>query len=1109
MKRTNGWRLSKNSLQKNANNNNGKGRKGRRGRNGLGNVNVLEERRLLAATVLSTQGTSTTTGGNGNSTFLGMSEDGRYALYQTAATDVNASVTDTNGQTDLYLVDRVTGSETLVSRSSGSATTTANGGVTTAFISADGNFVAYESSSTNAVANQSNQLLTTSNVFLFNRQTGTTTLVSGSYGSASVSGNGSATLSDLKNPLSVDGKYLIYQTRATDVQSGITDINLARDIYRYNRTTGLSELVSRSETNPTWTEALQGVSTASASDDGTRVIFNRETLFGSPLFAWNGADNSLRLVDAKAMTTTHWISGDGKWIAYVVNGTSQNGLYLTSFTGDYSRRLSYIWDVKGVTTSYDGRYVSFVTQGSVGIPGATFAPDYTYDAFVFDRLADADGEAYLVSHVNGNDLVGVGGAQEAYITPSGRYVFWASDKTNLVGGTFAGNTNVYRYDVLTKKNVLISSQSGTTSTGANGQSLISTLSRGLRSDLTGETIGFNSSASNLTSPGDLDTNTMDAVIASNALGDKVGTWSNGRFLVDVNDNRSRDVWRDVSGAFGTTADLPISGNWSNADGLSHDEIGTFKNGTWSLDYNSNSIWDGASGGDLVVTFGQAGDLPIIGDWNGDGKDEIGVFRNGAWMYDTNGNFQWDGTSGGDTQLNFGIAGDLPVVGDWNGDGIDEIGVVRNGIWYLDLNGNRVWDSGIDGSFSFGNSTGDTPVVGDWDRDGKDDIGVFRNGAWYLDMNGNRGWNTGSDVTFTFGNGSDAPLVGKWKNLRIGQTVPKSNLADDIGKWNSAVFVRDADNNRLMGTAGDTSNEFGVSTDTGIVGDWDGDGFDEIGAYRNAAASLWYLDHNGSLNYNSGDLQKSFGTSGDTPIVGNWNGGGKDEIGVFRISNGSAVWYFDASGNFQWDTAAGGDIQAVYGVDGDLPVVGDWTGDGKDRIGIFRIVGGQGAWYLDANGNRNWDGVSGGDIYAVFGQAGDTPVVGDWNGDGKDDIGTFNAGLWSLDQNGNFAWNGANGGDVQFTYGASGDKPLVGNWKGIGAMASMTPPSVGATPASTTVTSNQLAAPGTRSGSVTGPTAGVKGSTLASLVSPVKKKSTSSNPPAALTDAVFSMGGLLA
>ena len=40
----------------------------------------------------------------------------------------------------------------------------------------------------------------------------------------------------------------------------------------------------------------------------------------------------------------------------------------------------------------------------------------------------------------------------------------------------------------------------------------------------------------------------------------------------------------------------------------------------------------------------------------------------------------------------------------------------------------------------------------------------------------------------------------------------------------------------------------------------------------------------------------------------------------------------------------------WGLPGDIPVTGDWNGDGKDDIGIFRP--GSGLWSLDSNGNIN-------------------------------------------------------------------------------------------------------------------------------------------------------------
>ena len=65
------------------------------------------------------------------------------------------------------------------------------------------------------------------------------------------------------------------------------------------------------------------------------------------------------------------------------------------------------------------------------------------------------------------------------------------------------------------------------------------------------------------------------------------------------------------------------------------------------------------------SFGQAGDLPAAGDWNGDGKAKVGVFRNGTWYLDYNGNGAWDGC-GVDRCYSgsFGQQGDWPVAGKW-------------------------------------------------------------------------------------------------------------------------------------------------------------------------------------------------------------------------------------------------------------------------------------------------------------------------------------------------------------------------------------------------------------------------------------------------------------
>ena len=153
--------------------------------------------------------------------------------------------------------------------------------------------------------------------------------------------------------------------------------------------------------------------------------------------------------------------------------------------------------------------------------------------------------------------------------------------------------------------------------------------------------------------------------------------------------------------------------------------------------------------DSSLGFGNPGDVPIIGDWNGDGIDGLGVFRNGVWY------LRNSLTPGGaDMVLSFGNPGDVPVVGDWNGDGIDTVGVFRNGVWYV-RNSNT---SGVaDVAFSYG-SPGDVPKAGKWTGGAKDTPGIFRGGVWYLRNSNTSGV---ADLTFAYGNPTDAPLVGDW------------------------------------------------------------------------------------------------------------------------------------------------------------------------------------------------------------------------------------------------------------------------------------------------------------------------------------------------------------
>ncbi len=258
-----------------------------------------------------------------------------------------------------------------------------------------------------------------------------------------------------------------------------------------------------------------------------------------------------------------------------------------------------------------------------------------------------------------------------------------------------------------------------------------------------------------------------AILALDGIGVFRADGDSGRFILDSNFSGEWEGASDRTFLFGYDDDVPIVGDW---DGDGDDEIGVHRNvggaGYFIQDYNDNGYWDG---GDRYFVFGDATDTPIIGDWDGDGDDDIGSHRAvgdaGYFIQDYNGNGYWDG---GDRFFVFGYDDDTPIIGDWDGDGDDEIGVHRvagaAGQFIQDYNGNGYWDGG-DRYFTFGDAT-DTPIIGDWDGDGDDEIGSHRAvgaaGYFIQDLNANGYWDV-DDRYFIYGGGTDTPIIGDWSS----------------------------------------------------------------------------------------------------------------------------------------------------------------------------------------------------------------------------------------------------------------------------------------------------------------------------------------------------------
>ena len=203
--------------------------------------------------------------------------------------------------------------------------------------------------------------------------------------------------------------------------------------------------------------------------------------------------------------------------------------------------------------------------------------------------------------------------------------------------------------------------------------------------------------------------------------------------------------------YGDPADVPLFGDW-DGDGI--DTPGMYRPGT-GFAYLTNSLpAEGAVGqGDLALSFyfGDPGDQVFSGDWDGINGDSLGISRDGK-MYLRNTN----DTGPADIEFWFGASTDIAFGADTDGDGKDSVMVYRPGNSFLYYR--NTLDTGVaDDEFFFG-ASGDRFVVGDWNRDGVDTVGVFRPGdtTVYLRNTNSTGQ---ADESYVFGVSFWTPVAG--------------------------------------------------------------------------------------------------------------------------------------------------------------------------------------------------------------------------------------------------------------------------------------------------------------------------------------------------------------
>lgn len=210
-----------------------------------------------------------------------------------------------------------------------------------------------------------------------------------------------------------------------------------------------------------------------------------------------------------------------------------------------------------------------------------------------------------------------------------------------------------------------------------------------------------------------------------------------------------------------------------------------------------------------VTSRDCGDVPVIGDWNGDRRSDVGVFG----RQPVAAAFRERLPGGGSIVTSFGKPTDQPVIGDWNGDGQSELGVYDPSTAVFSLQkGNRRT------TFSFG-VPGDLPIAGDWDGDGRTDVGVFRPSTHTFLLRGPGG----AISSRVFGSVSSLPVTGDW---------------DGDGRWDVGVYDQAATTFALSMADGATRTiKYGTTTSVPAVGFWNRDGITDLGVWDRTTATF--------------------------------------------------------------------------------------------------------------------------------------------------------------------------------------------------------------------------------------------------------------------------------
>ncbi|MCT2587864.1 N-acetylmuramoyl-L-alanine amidase [Actinophytocola gossypii] len=302
----------------------------------------------------------------------------------------------------------------------------------------------------------------------------------------------------------------------------------------------------------------------------------------------------------------------------------------------------------------------------------------------------------------------------------------------------------------------------------------------------------------------------------------------------------------------------------NGDGM--DDIVTFTHGPLDDVYVALSSGSGFSGTSVKWhdRFALSGETPLTGDFNGDGMDDIVTFTHGSladvYVALSNGSSFGPGVKWHDY---FSLNGEVPSVGDVNGDGLDDIVTfTRNAAAdvYVALSNGTSFGPGVKWHDFFG-IAGEYPGVADVNGDGRDDIVVFTRGTLadvYVALSTGTGFGGSAKWHDWFAVGGEQPRVGDFNGDGMADIATfTTNAAAD-------VYVAMSNGSGFTGTEQKWNDFFGLAGEFPYTGDFDGDGLDDIVTFtHNDLADVYTARSNGTGFLGGAKWHDYFGLPGET------------------------------------------------------------------------------------------------------------------------------------------------------------------------------------------------------------------------------------------------------